>query len=136
MAGEEGKINLPLHIQTILCQFDATILEVKMNENNGDLLNAGVLWSTEAKSGIKYWSGKLNFSTILDGWLDQAEGSKVQKAVTKMRLEGMIGEEANLDLMMFVNNKRRPDKNDPHLTLKVKIAKQVEPVAEEDLPPF
>ena len=131
-------MNLPLHIQSILCQFDATILEVKMKEkeDNGDLLNAGVLWSTEAKSGMKYWSGKLNFSTILDGWLDQAEGSKVQKALAKMRLEGLIGEEANLDLMMFVNNRRRPDKNDPHLTLKVKIAEQVEPVAEEDLPSF
>ena len=114
-----------------------------MDNGNRDLIDAGALWSTEAKSGMKYWSGNLNFSTIIDGLLDQAEGSSPEKkAMAKERVEGvigeMLGEKGDLGLMMFINNKRRPDEKDPHLQLKVKVKveEQTEPVAEDDVPSF
>ena len=143
-------MQIPQRLQTILTRFDAEILEIKIMDNgNSDLIDAGVLWSTEAKSGIKYWSGKLNLSTILDALLDQAEDSSPgQKAIAKSQLEKVLGvgvqekgkldlgEKSDLDLMMFINNKRQPDKKDPHLQLKVKVAEQIEPVAEDDVPPF
>ena len=104
------------------------------NENkkeNSDLVNAGVLWSTEAKSGLQYWSGKLNLSDITDSLIEQ-------KGISDQAdLVGLLQGKTDLDLMMFVNNNRRPDKNDPMLLLKVKVKveEQVEPVKDEDLPP-
>ena len=109
--------------------------ENMVNEKNGnkkensDLVNAGVLWSTEAKSGLQYWSGKLNLSDITDSLIEQ-------KGISDQAdLVGLLQGKTDLDLMMFVNNNRRPDKNDPMLLLKVKVEEQVEPVKDEDLPP-
>jgi|TARA_B100002003_G_scaffold171161_1_gene159152 hypothetical protein len=100
-------------------------------KENSDLVNAGVLWSTEAKSGLQYWSGKLNLSDITDSLIEQ-------KGISDQAdLVGLLQGKTDLDLMMFVNNNRRPDKNDPMLLLKVKVKveEQVEPVKDEDLPP-
>jgi len=98
-------------------------------KENSDLVNAGVLWSTEAKSGLQYWSGKLNLSDITDSLIEQ-------KGISDQAdLVGLLQGKTDLDLMMFVNNNRRPDKNDPMLLLKVKVEEQVEPVKDEDLPP-
>ena len=99
-----------------------------MKEENSDLVEAGVLWSTEAKSGLKYWSGKLKLSGITDSLIEQKGISD------QVDLVGLLQGETELDLMMFVNNNRRPDKNDPHLLLRAKIGERVEPPAEEDLP--
>lgn len=98
-------------------------------KENSDLVNAGVLWSTEAKSGLQYWSGKLNLSDITDSLIEQ-------KGISDQAdLVGLLQGKTDLDLMMFVNNNRRPDKNDPMLLLKVKVEEQVEAVKDEDLPP-
>ena len=107
------------------------------NENkkeDSDLVNAGVLWSTEAKSGLKYWSGKLNLLDVVGGLLEQKKTA--ERVIAKHRLDKMLAGKTDLDLMMFVNNKRRPDKNDPHLLLKVKVEERAEEVKDEDLPPF
>ena len=122
----------PPEFQKVLNLFDnPEVIEVKAN-NGIDMIKAGVLWTQTSKNDNKYWSGKMNFVDLLR----QASVAPMPEAIKSAmnRLAGLLEKESikDFDLILFVNQNRRPDKKDPTLNLFAKVAPKKQAVGGSD----
>ena len=126
----------PLKFQKVLDLFDnPEVVQVKANNGN-DMIPAGALWTQTSKNDNKYWSGKLNLVKLLHQASVPPMPVSVESAMKK--LAGLLTREGleDFDLMLFVNQNRRPDRKDPSLNLFAKVGpkKQVAGGLDDDVP--
>lgn len=113
---------------------------ITQRDEKDEKVKAGILWTQVAKSGKKYWSGKLPLSSMLYELVENAKIGSTPLPEETVNAMVTLAESldrdrvADLDLLMWANQFRQKGKNHHHLNLFVKVNSGYEEVDDDNLP--